>query len=82
MPELRGGLTMMGSYTWGKSLDQASSLGEQVDPYNYGLTRAPSSFDIRQDFVASYRYELPFDKVLRHSNQVTKGWALGNHAVQ
>jgi hypothetical protein len=71
-----GGLTMLGSYTYGKSLDQASNLGEQVDPYNYGLTRAPSSFDIRSDFVASYRYDLPFEKVFRHSNQMTKGWAL------
>jgi hypothetical protein len=71
-----GGLTVMGSYTWGKSLDQASNLGEQVDPYNYGLTRAPSSFDIRQDFVASYRYDLPLDKLFRHSNRATKGWAI------
>ena len=37
-----GGLTVLGSYTYGKSLDQASNLGEQVYPYNYGLTRAPS----------------------------------------
>jgi len=71
-----GGLTIMGSYTYGKSLDQASNLGEQVDPYNYGLTRAPSSFDIRQDFVTSYRYDLPFDKLFHHSNKATTGWAL------
>ena len=71
-----GGLTVMGSYTWGKSLDQASNLGEQVDPYNYGLTRAPSSFDIRQDFVASYRYDLPLDKLFRHSNRASNGWAI------
>ncbi|MGD1096316.1 MAG: TonB-dependent receptor [Bryobacteraceae bacterium] len=71
-----GGLTVLGSYTYGKSLDQASNLGEQVDPYNYDLTRAPSSFDIRNNFVASYRYDLPFAKVFRHSNQVTKGWAV------
>jgi hypothetical protein len=71
-----GGLTVVSSYTWGKSLDQASNLGEQVDPYNYGLTRAPSSFDIRQDFVTSYRYDFPFDKLFRHSNKATKGWAI------
>ena len=71
-----GGLTVLGSYTYGKSLDQASNLGKQVYPYNYGLTRAPSSFDIRNNFVASYRYDLPFEKLLRHSNQATKGWAI------
>jgi hypothetical protein len=71
-----GGLTILGSYTYGKSLDQSSNLGEQVDPYNYKLTRALSSFDIRHNFVASYRYDVPFEKLLRHSNRATKGWAV------
>lgn len=71
-----GGLAVNASYTYGKSLDQASNLGEQVDPYNYGLTRAPSSFDIRQDFVTSYRYDLPLDRLFHHSNKATKGWAI------
>lgn len=70
------GLTILGSYTYGKSLDQASNLGEQVDPYNYGLTRAPSAFDIRQNFIASYRYDLPFEKLFRHANKATEGWAI------
>lgn len=68
-----GGLTISGSYTYGKSLDQASNPGEQVDPFNVGLTRAVSSFDIRHNFVASYRYDLPLDKIFRHRNSVTKG---------
>lgn len=71
-----GGLTVLGSYTYAKSLDQASSLGEQIDPYDYGLTRAPSSFDIKQNFVATYRYDLPIAKLLHHSNKMTAGWAL------
>jgi hypothetical protein len=71
-----GGLSISGSYTYGKSLDQASNLGEQVYPYNYKLTRALSSFDIRQNFVASYRYDLPFRKLFRHDNRLTKGWAI------
>lgn len=70
------GLTLVGSYTYGKSLDQASNLGEQVDPYDYKLTRALSSFDIRQNFVASYRYDFPFERLFRHDNRLTKGWAL------
>jgi hypothetical protein len=53
-----GGLTLLGSYTLAKSLDQASNVGEQVDPYDYQLTRAPSSFDMRQNFVVSYNYRL------------------------
>ena len=67
---------MLASYTYGKSLDQASNLREQVDPYNYDLTRAPSSFDIRSDLVVTHRYDLPFTRLFRHSNQVTKGRAI------
>jgi hypothetical protein len=71
-----GGLTLLGSYTYGKSLDQASNLGEQVYPYDYRLTRVPFSFDIRQNFVTSYRYDLPFPKLFRRANEATKGWAI------
>jgi hypothetical protein len=71
-----GGLTILGSYTLAKSLDQASNLGEQVHPYNYVLTRAPSSFDIRNNFVVSYRYDLPFAKLFHHANRATEGWAI------
>ncbi len=71
-----GGLTVVGSYTYGKSLDDASNLGEQVDPYNYGLTRAPSSFDMRHNFVATYRYDVPFEKLFHRTNRATKGWAI------
>jgi hypothetical protein len=71
-----GRFTVLGSYTYGKSLDQASNLGEQVDPYDYKLTRDISSFDLRHNFVATYRYDLPFEKVLRHDNRWTQGWAI------
>jgi hypothetical protein len=69
-------LTVLGSYTFGKSLDQSSNLGEQVYPYNYRLTRAPSSFDITHDLVTSNRYDVPFGKLLHHANKLTEGWAL------
>jgi Carboxypeptidase regulatory-like domain/TonB dependent receptor len=71
-----GSLTILGSYTYGKSLDQSSNLGEQVYPYNYKLTRALSSFDIRHNFVASYRYDLPFAKLFHQSSRATRGWAI------
>jgi hypothetical protein len=71
-----GGLTLLGSYTYGKSLDQSSNLGEQVYPYDYRLSRAPSSFDIRQDFVASFRYDLPFPQMFGRANRATEGWAI------
>jgi len=69
-------LTILGSYTYGKALDQSSNLGEQVYPYNYRLSRALSSFDIRHNFVASFRYDLPFGKFFNRGNRLTQGWAI------
>ncbi len=71
-----GRLTMLGSYTYGKSLDQSSNLGELVDPYNYGLTRDISSFDMPHNLVVSYRYDLPFEKLFRNTSRLTEGWAV------
>jgi hypothetical protein len=74
------GLSILGSYTYGKSLDQSSNLGEQVYPHNYQLSRVPSSFDIRNNFVASFSYNLPFGKLFHTANRATQGWALSGIA--
>ena len=71
-----GPLTLLASYTYGKSLDWASSIQEQVDPYNYRMEYAPSAFDIKHNFVASYNYELPLAKLSGRANRWTNGWAL------
>ncbi|MGC2636038.1 MAG: TonB-dependent receptor [Acidobacteriaceae bacterium] len=47
------------AYTWSQSIDQASSLADPVDPVNPGVSRALSAFDLTQNFVANYHYELP-----------------------
>jgi hypothetical protein len=57
------------SYTYSKSIDQSSNLGDQVDPFDPNLSRGLSSFDMRQNFVASYTYKLPFERF-------TKGWSI------
>lgn len=64
------------SRTYGKSLDWASSIQEQVYPYNYRMEYAPSAFDIKQNFVVSYNYELPVAKLSGRTNRWTNGWAL------
>jgi hypothetical protein len=71
-----GPLTLLASYTYGKSLDQSSSIQEQVYPYNFGEEYAPSAFDIKQNFVVSYNYELPFAKLFGKTNRLTDGWSL------
>jgi hypothetical protein len=63
------------SYTYSKAIDQASNLGDQVDPFNLNLTRGLSSFDMRQNFVASYSYRLPFER-LHGPPRLTEGWSV------
>ena len=67
--------TLLISYTYSKSIDEASNLGEQTNPFNRSLTRVVSSFDLRQNFVATYTYNLPFER-LAGRNRVTEGWSL------
>jgi Carboxypeptidase regulatory-like domain/TonB dependent receptor len=71
-----GPLQMLAAYTYSKSLDQASNLGEQVNPVNASLSRALSAFDLRHNFVVSYNYELPVERLFRARNRWTQGWAL------
>jgi hypothetical protein len=70
-----GRLEFFGAYTFGKSLDQSSNIGEEVNPFNPALSYALSSFDVKQNFVLSYEYQLPFDRYLR-PNMMTRGWSL------
>jgi hypothetical protein len=62
-------------YTYGKSLDQSSSLSEAINPYDAGLSKALSAFDLRHNFVASYHWKLPFDKLAHRRGRLTEGWS-------
>jgi hypothetical protein len=70
-----GRLEFSGAYTFGKSLDQSSNIGEEVNPFNPALSYAISSFDVKNNFVLSYEYQLPIDRYL-HPNRLTRGWSL------
>jgi hypothetical protein len=63
-------------YTYSKSIDQASNLGDQVNPINPSLSRGLSSFDMRQDFVVSYTARLSVTHLLNISNRWGNGWDL------
>jgi hypothetical protein len=71
-----GRLTLLASYTFGKSLDDSSNLQEQVNPFDYRAEYGISAFDIKHNFVLSYDYALPLDKLFRVRNRWTEGWAL------
>ncbi len=80
------GLMFQGLYTFGKSIDDASSIGGggQVvvqDDNNFAAERGLSSFNQRHQFRSFYAYELPFGERKRWAN---KGWQaalLGNWQI-
>jgi Carboxypeptidase regulatory-like domain len=67
-------LEVFAAYTYSKSLDNASNLGEEVNPISPSLSRALSAFDLTHNFVVSYEYQLPLTKFLP-SNRWTRGWS-------
>ncbi len=78
----RGSSSFLLSYTYAKSIDQGSNLGEQLNPIDPRQSRAISAYDLKHDFVATYSLNLPFAKLLRlnSSNGATStllgGWSL------
>ena len=68
--------TFLFAYTYSKSIDQASNIGEQINPYDARLTRAISSWDMRHNFVATYTLDLPLEKLFNRSNRLTQGWSI------
>jgi hypothetical protein len=70
-----GRLEFSAAYTFSKSMDQSSNIGEEVNPFNPALSYALSAFDVKHNFVASYEYQLPFDRWL-HPSRLTNGWSL------
>jgi hypothetical protein len=81
------GFLLQGIYTYGKSLDDSSSIGggsatvEQQDGNlhaEYGL----STFDIRHQFRAVSTWELPFGQRARWANHGWKEHAFGDWRLQ
>jgi hypothetical protein len=64
------------AYTFSKSIDQASSISDPVDPFNFRRTRALSAFDLRHNFVVNYQYQLPISRLLHGPHFLTDGWAI------
>lgn len=84
---MRHGLSFGGTYTFSKSLDDASSIGGGAavvaqNFYNIAAERGLSSFNQTHRFTADYYYELPVGKEKKWLN--SNGWGqrlLGGFAV-
>jgi len=68
------------AYTFSKSIDQASSLADPIDPFNFRLTRALSAWDLRHSLQATYSYPLPLDRLGRRTRALTRGWSISGIA--
>jgi hypothetical protein len=71
-----GRLQVLAGYTFSKSEDQASNVGEEVNPVDPALSKALSAFDVTHNFVVSYNYQIPFEHLFHATNGWTQGWEL------
>ena len=69
-------LNVLAGYTYSKSEDQSSNIGEEVNPLDPSLSKALSAFDVKHNFVVSYSYKIPFEILSRTANRWTEGWEI------
>jgi hypothetical protein len=82
------GLTLAASYTFGKSLDDASNLlsnngnsGVPQNSRNIQAEYARSNFDVRNRFTANGLYELPVHSSSRMKQMLAGGWGLSGTTI-
>jgi hypothetical protein len=75
-----GPVRFLGAYTWSKALDNSSRFLDLINPFNYSLSKSLSAFDMLHNFVMSYSYELPFDRLMATRSgvayRILSGWQL------
>jgi hypothetical protein len=72
-----GTMSFLASYTYSKAIDNTSGYTQWVNFSNYRLSRALSSFDLTHNFVASYTYFLPFDRLFGAlPSRLMQGWSI------
>jgi hypothetical protein len=75
------GLQFTGAYTFGKSLDYASTFESLVNPFNPKIGRSPSLFDARHRFVFSYYWDLPIPKYEGFAGKALNGWSMSGTTI-
>jgi hypothetical protein len=72
----RHGSQLLLSYTYAKSIDQGSNIGEQLNPINPRQSRTISAWDQKHSVVATYTLALPVERAFRRSNRLTTEWSI------
>jgi outer membrane receptor protein involved in Fe transport len=68
------GLQFQASYTWSKTLDNASSFESALNPLNFDATYGPSAYDARNRFVFNYVWDIPIPKFDGFKGKLLDGW--------
>jgi len=73
-----GSLSFLAGYTYSKCIDNASGLQDSTDPFDPRRSIALCNFDVTHNFVFSYNWLLPFDKLANSgwARKVAAGWSL------
>ncbi len=65
------------AYTFAKGLDDSSAFNDLVNFENPRLSRGLSTSDVTHNFVASYVWVLPFDRLFGNApKRLTQGWQI------
>lgn len=75
-----GRMDLSVAYTFSKSIDQASSISDIVDPFNYSRTRALSAWDLKHNLVATFDYPVVLPLKSRLGRAIASGWELSGIA--
>ena len=73
-----GALSMLAGYTYSKCIDNASGLQDSTYPFNPRLSYGLCVFDVTHNFVFSYNWLLPFERLVTGSvaKKILGGWSL------
>jgi hypothetical protein len=72
-----GPFSFLAAYTWSKTIDDQSGFNDLwTNPYDPKMSRALSAYDVPQNFVVSYAYELPFQKLAGGERRLLSGWQI------
>ena len=65
------------AYTFSKAMDNASFFNNRMNFANHSLSRSLSNFDGTHNFVASYSYMIPFDRMFGAAPKaLVRGWSV------
>lgn len=73
---LSHGLQFLASYTWSRSIDNASSFENVVNPIDPRKSRSLSLFDARHRLVVSEYWRIPERRTSNWARHLANGWAL------